>query len=203
MSLVSSGAIDEEHRAEQGDERPHRDVSGRPSTAHHEDQEHDHRACHLGQGERDEGAAPAEGRAQHSHQLDVAAAHAAPAHDGDQQHEAAAHQRAERGLEEGRTPLGQRGQAQGIRQSRQGDGIGDEANPQIEDDDQRQRGEQWQRLPPPRADAESQEGQQREAEGQSRTARERDRPGDLREPVPYLVDGGTVEPGSGTRRGAG
>lgn len=198
-----SGAIDEPDRSEERDERSHRYVSGRTPAKYNEGAQDDHRAHHLGQGQRDEGAAPAEGRTQHRHQLDVPTAHAAPAHDGDQQHETAAHQRAERGLEEGGIPLGQRGQAQGVRQPREGDGIGYQADPQIKDDNQGQRGKQRQKLPPPRNDTESQEGEHSEAKGQPRTAREWDRSSDLRESVSYLVDGGAVEPGSGRRRGAG
>jgi hypothetical protein len=46
-------------------------------------------------------------------------------------------------------------------------------------------------------------GQQGERDGQSRTARERDRLGDLGEPPRYLVDGDPVEGCPGIKRGAG
>jgi hypothetical protein len=197
-----SGAIDQQERPEEGDEGSHRYVSGRTPAKYDEDAEDDRRAHHLGHGQREEGAAPAEGRTQHGHQLDVSPTHAAPAHDGNQEHEATAHHGADRGLEKGGMPVGQRGQAQGVRQPRESDGIWYQADPQIKDDNQRERGEQRQKLPPPRDDPQSQEGQQGEAEGQPRTAHKRDRSGDHREPVPYLVDGGAVEPGSGRRRGA-
>jgi hypothetical protein len=204
-AVARSGAIDEHDRSEEGDERSHRYVSGRTPTKYDEDAEDDRRAHHLGETQRDEGTTPAEGRTQHRHQLDVATAHAAPAHDGNPEHDTAAHEGAERRLEEGWGPAGQRGQAQGVRQRGERDDVGYQADLHIKNDDQRQRGEQGQKLPPPRGDTESQEGQQGEAEGQPRTACERERADDRREPVPYpyLVDGGAVEPGSGRRRGAG
>jgi hypothetical protein len=201
-AVARSGAIDEHDRSEEGDERSHRYVSGRTPTKYEEGAEDDRRAHHLGKSQRDEGATPAEGRTQHRHQLDVTPAHAAPAHDGNHEHDTAAHEGAERGLEEGWAPAGQRGQAKGVCQRGERDGVGYQADPQIKNGNQRQRGEQRQKLPPPRGDTESQEGQQGEAEGQPRTACERERADDRREPVPYLVDGGAVEPGSGRRRGA-
>ena len=199
---VWSRMIDQEHRPKECDERSHRHVPSRAPATGDEDAKYHHRAHHLRQGENDESIGPAEGRAQHRHQLDVATAHAASAHDSDQEHEAATHERSERGLGERRTLAGQHGPAQRIRQARERDAIRDPAHQEIEDDDHGKRDEQRQKQPPPRGYAKSQEAQHSEAEGQSRTARERDRSADLGELAPYLVDGGAVGPGSGRTRGA-
>lgn len=200
---AGSRGVDEEYRPEERDEGPNRQVPSRSSAAYDEKPENYHRAHDLGQGERGEGASPPEGRAQHRHQLDVAPAHASSAYDGDQKNHTAAHERTERRLDDGWIPCGHRGQAQRVRQPGQGNDIGDHPDPQIKDHDQREPADQRKKLPPPRRYANPSQSQQREAEGQARSACERDRPGDLGEPTRYFVDGDPVEGCPGINRGAG
>ena len=196
-------AVDKKHGPEERDESPHRQVPRRPAATGDEDSKRDHRARHLGEGERDERASPPEGRAQHRHQLDVPPAHAAAAHDGDQQHHTPAHERTEAGLDNGWTPDRHRGQAQRVRQPGQRDDVGDDPDPQIKNHDQRERAEEWEKLPPPGGNTEPSKGQKGEAESQPRTAREGNRPGDLGEAARYFVDGDPVGGCPGISRGAG
>jgi len=202
-AAAASRAVDEEYRPEERDEGAHRQVPGRPPATHDEEPKDYERAHDLREGKRGERASPPEGRAQHRHQLDVAPAHAAAAHDGDQEDHTPAHERTEPSLDHGWTPDRHRGQAQRVRQPWQRDDIGDDPDPQIKDHNQRERAEQREKLPPPRCHTKPPKGQQREAEGQPRTARERDRPGDLGEPTRYFVDGDPVEGCPGIKRGAG
>ena len=202
-SLGTSRAVDEEYRPEERDESAHRQMPGRSPAAHDEHPENDDRAHDLREGKRDERASPPEGGAQHRHQLDVAPAHGATAHDGDEEDHSPAHERTESGLDHGWIPGRYRGQAQRVRQPWQRDDVWDDPDPQVKDHDQRERAKQREKLPPPRRKAKSPKGQQGERDGQSRTARERDRPGDLGEPTRYLVDGDPVEGGAGIKRGAG
>ena len=201
--LAGSPPIGEKDRPEERDQGTDRHVLRRPPPTHQEDAEHDHRAHDLGEGQRDQGIPPAESRPQHRHQLDIAAAHSAAAHDRDEQHDACACEHADRGLGQGRPADADRSQPQGVRQARQRDDIRDDPGPRIEDDDHRERGEQRQDLPPSRHRAQASEGQQGEGDREPRRTRERNGAGELGETAPYLVDGDLVGGCSGIRRGAG
>jgi hypothetical protein len=200
---VASRCVDDEHGPEQCDQGSHRQLAGRPTATHDDESDRHDRPGNLRQGERAERALPPERRAQHRHQLDVASPHAAPAHDGDQEDNPAAHQHAETGFDHGGTSPGHDGESQRVDQPGEGDHIGNQASAQVEDHHQGQRAEQRQKLPPARDDTESSNGQQREGEGQTRAAGERDRREELDEPTPYFVDGDPVEAGAWIRRGAG
>jgi hypothetical protein len=200
---TASRSVDEEHRSKESDQGPDRHVSDRAPVTHDEDPKHDDCAHDLRQGQRDERAFPPERRPQHRAELDIAPAHASAADDGDEEYHAPAYQRAERRIDEGRTSLRDGSQAKRVSQPRQRDQIGDPASLQIKDDDHRHCSEQRQELPPPRGNAKSVKGKQREPEGQSRTEPERGRPNDLAESALYFVDDGPVGAGPGIKRGAG
>jgi hypothetical protein len=201
--LAISRTVDQEDRPEERDESPDRHMAGRPAATHDEHPENYDRARDLRDGKCGERASPPEGRAQHSHQLDVAPAHPAAAHDGDQEDHTPAHERTEPGLDHGWIASRQRGQAQRVHQPWQRDDVGDDPDPQIKDHDQREPAEQREKLPPARGHTKPPKGQQCEAESQPRTAREGNRPGNLGEPARYFVDGDPVEGCPGINRGAG
>jgi len=198
-----SRAVDEQYGPEEGDEGSYRQMPGRPAAAYHEEPEHDHGTHHLGEGQRRERASPAEGRAQHRHQLGIASAHTAAAHDGDQQDHPSAHERAEGGLHDGWTPGRQRRQTERVCQPGERDDVGNHPDPQVKDHNQRDRAEQRKKLPPPRSRPMPPKGQQGQADRQPHTTCERYRPRDLGEAPRYLVDGDPVEGSSGIKRGAG
>ena len=129
-------------------------MPGRPAAAYDEEPEHDHRAHDLREGQRSERASPAEGRAEHPHQLDVAPPMAprltmatsrttppptsAPRADS--------------------TMVGLRAvsaaRPERVCQPGQGDDVGDDPDPQVEDHAQCERPEKREELPPPRSRAE-------------------------------------------------
>lgn len=196
-------AVDEKYRPEERDESPHRQVPSRPPATHDEHSENDHRARDLRNREGDERALPPQSRTQHRHQLDIAPAHAATAHDGDQQDYTSTHERPEPSLDNGWIPGRQRGEAKRVGQPGQRDDVGDDPDPHVKDHHQRERDEQREKLPPPRTRAKPPKGQQGEADGQSYTPRQGHRPRDLGEAPRYLVDGDPGEGWSGIKRGAG
>ncbi len=202
LPLRESRPRGQEHRPEERDEGSHRDVALRPPASNEQDGKNNRDARHLGKSQRDEGPSPAESRAQHGHQLDIASTNATPTDYGDEENDAPTRERANASLDQPWLIAGHGGQAERVRQSWQGDEVGDHPNPHVENDDHRQCHQQWQELPPARYRTQPSKGQQAKNQSEPSDARQGARSGDLDERALYFWDGDPVDGCPGLRRGA-